>query len=666
LRSWWGWGCVVVVGGGERAGGQTACRKRWKAEPTPKTKIQTQNQDRTQNIVYRDVKPDNFLFLSADEAAPLKATDFGLAIRHAPHEPKLTSRSGTPAYMAPELVMQCYDEKADLWSVGMLAYQLLTGRFPFWDDVREETLADVWKAVLSAPIDWGAPELEALSPSARDLLERLLQRNPVMRPSAAEALGGSSSCCCVTCLGGEKGNKRKKAPPFSLFFLGQRKEHSHTRPSPFLAHPPPPTKQQTNKHAEHEWLREGSGLAADAPLAGSVVQRLQRYATYAHLKQVVLRLITEQMRTAGRLPGVARSLRDLFARLDLDGNGELSVDELIAGLREEVRKKGRERDEEEERGERSVKGTDGRTSGRSVREGRTGDPTAGFASRESTASLLFSCLPLLSVAHETITQKKTRRSLAPPENPQTQKKSTPRKNKQTKNTTKQGYMVNEGEVRQLMSAIDLNRDGSLQDSEFLATMIDWPAVMREAGEGDGDGSEWASYVSAAFSRLDRDGDGFIDLDELLAELPPVYFSPASSGPSSVGSMGGASPGASPASSRDGGGGGLLPAGPPLEEAERERVAEAKRMLREADEDGDGRISREEFSNLLRHSIPDELTLYDSRLGSPSTSMADGGDTSDGAGGGGDPVARAEAAAAKAAAAAASAAFQEGAPSDARR
>jgi serine/threonine protein kinase len=53
--------------------------------------------------------------------------------------------AGTPAYMAPELVMQCYDEKADIWSVGMLAYQLLTGRFPFWEDVRNETLSDVWK-----------------------------------------------------------------------------------------------------------------------------------------------------------------------------------------------------------------------------------------------------------------------------------------------------------------------------------------------------------------------------------------------------------------------------------------------------------------------------------------------------------------------------------------
>ena len=72
-------------------------------------------------------------------------------------ERKLTSRSGTPAYMAPELVMQSYDEKCDLWSVGMLAYQMLTGRFPFWEDVRKVSLTDVWKAILTEEINWNAP-----------------------------------------------------------------------------------------------------------------------------------------------------------------------------------------------------------------------------------------------------------------------------------------------------------------------------------------------------------------------------------------------------------------------------------------------------------------------------------------------------------------------------
>ena len=58
---------------------------------------------------------------------------------------------------APELVMQSYDEKCDVWSVGMMTYQMLTGRFPFWEDVRRESLTDVWKAILTKEIDWEAP-----------------------------------------------------------------------------------------------------------------------------------------------------------------------------------------------------------------------------------------------------------------------------------------------------------------------------------------------------------------------------------------------------------------------------------------------------------------------------------------------------------------------------
>jgi calcium-dependent protein kinase len=59
-------------------------------------------------LVYRDVKPDNFIFVRNDCRSPLKATDFGLSIKHRSGESPLTSRSGTPAYMAPEVFFSAH------------------------------------------------------------------------------------------------------------------------------------------------------------------------------------------------------------------------------------------------------------------------------------------------------------------------------------------------------------------------------------------------------------------------------------------------------------------------------------------------------------------------------------------------------------------------------
>lgn len=70
-------------------------------------------------------------------------TVFVFLYRHWPEEGSLKSRSGTPVYMAPEVILQEYDAQADMWSVGMLMYQLLTGTFPFWDSVANVSLQQV-------------------------------------------------------------------------------------------------------------------------------------------------------------------------------------------------------------------------------------------------------------------------------------------------------------------------------------------------------------------------------------------------------------------------------------------------------------------------------------------------------------------------------------------
>ncbi|KAF5838700.1 kinase-like domain-containing protein [Dunaliella salina] len=219
-----------------------------------------------------NLRPDNFLFVTNDEDSQLKAIDFGLSIRHWPSEPKLNSRSGTPAYMSPELVLQNYDEKCDIWGVGMLTYQLLTGGFPYWDDVRTKSLTEVWRAILGTDIDWEAPTLASLSPSALDFLKTLLRRKPEERPSASQAL-------------------------------------------------------------EHPWIRDG-GFARELPLEGTVVQRLQRFSTYGKLKQVVFSIIAEELagESASQPLASVSNVQDLFEDIDTDHSGGVSLEELTAGL----------------------------------------------------------------------------------------------------------------------------------------------------------------------------------------------------------------------------------------------------------------------------------------------------------------------------------------------
>lgn len=83
----------------------------------------------------------------------------------------------------------------------MLMYQLLTGSFPFWDSVQNISLQQVWQAILVKRIDLDSKKLKnSMSEDARDLLKKLLRRDPAKRMTALQALdhpwvkeGGSAS-----------------------------------------------------------------------------------------------------------------------------------------------------------------------------------------------------------------------------------------------------------------------------------------------------------------------------------------------------------------------------------------------------------------------------------------------------------------------------------------
>lgn len=99
--------------------------------------------DQAKSIVHGDVKPANFMLKqrfrdplrALERGAPqgswLKAVDFGCS-QSFRNKASLSRRTGTPVYMAPEVFKRDYLQASDMWSLGMMMYQLLTGRFPFW------------------------------------------------------------------------------------------------------------------------------------------------------------------------------------------------------------------------------------------------------------------------------------------------------------------------------------------------------------------------------------------------------------------------------------------------------------------------------------------------------------------------------------------------------
>lgn len=133
----------------------------------------------TNRVIHRDIKPDNIFILPGGQ---IKLTDFGIA--RLTEEPALTSNGqvfGTPSYMSPEqIVGQGIDYRSDIFSVGVLLYEMLSGRKPFLGD----SVVSITYAVMNAE----PPPLSGVPGAIADVVRRALSKRPEQRFLTADQM----------------------------------------------------------------------------------------------------------------------------------------------------------------------------------------------------------------------------------------------------------------------------------------------------------------------------------------------------------------------------------------------------------------------------------------------------------------------------------------------
>jgi len=226
----------------------------------------------SKKIIHRDLKLENFLFTTEEASAELKMIDFGLS-KHFQYGEMQHEAVGTPYTVAPEVIRGSYDERCDLWAIGVITYLLLSGEPPFGGCGGPEPLSAVRSNILEGSFFFDPPEIWSdVSMEAKDFIKSLLVADPAKRPTASQA---------------QK----------STWLKG--------------------------------WAVQEPRSSGENLLSANVVNALVTFKEYSDMRKLLCEVLSFTL-----VPDQIKELRKEFEKIDVDGSGDISFGELKTVLLE--------------------------------------------------------------------------------------------------------------------------------------------------------------------------------------------------------------------------------------------------------------------------------------------------------------------------------------------
>jgi calcium-dependent protein kinase len=242
------------------------------------------------NVLHRDIKLENLMYESPSTTSEVKLIDFGLSHLGTPDtgvgsKMKAKGRVGTVSYMAPEVLRSKathvpYAAPCDVWSLGVVAYMLLSGRRPFHAPKGDKEREQKIDLILHSEPSFEGGGWRHVSDEAKEFVRALLQKDPEKRISAREAM-----------------------------------RH------PWLVHA---------KEAAAESSIHGKHLSSPASVMkhhSGVVWEMQAFSSLSRVHKVALELVAFAATTAE-----VEQLRQLFYAIDADGSGAINRDEFRSAM----------------------------------------------------------------------------------------------------------------------------------------------------------------------------------------------------------------------------------------------------------------------------------------------------------------------------------------------